>query len=365
MTLPILKESPIDVQASPASNTSVAADTAALKPSNNNGATAIGGRDLSTNLLLASNEGEASPTISEPIAHLLPRTSPDRKTVTLEHPVTGSCPTADVVPHPSGPTSLNSLGGTASATEVSLNLNGVANATNASITPVSPAGAVDLPGEDVVMGDTTSSRFRLPTDEEAPMWLFEMMEYLRRVADDATWHSLLTEFVDFESRGPPNGVSCDFTIINLYLLLFPTQQNLPVKLRPKAISDWIKSKKKTVMPTLDAGLYGKWFKDWWTAIQPSWRVNGGSLSREVPWDETWQMLRKGGTSGVYTVIMGLSWWIAAQHTERDVIAWDIVDDFTWVLQQLKKGMHVASPLPPKRARDDDAEDEEVDQPRKR
>jgi hypothetical protein len=63
--------------------------------------------------------------------------------------------------------------------------------------------------------------------------------------------------------------------------------------------------------------------------------------------------------------MGLSWWITAQHTERDITAQNIVDDFTWVLQQLKKDMPVTLPLPAKQVHDNDAEDEEVAQPRKR
>jgi hypothetical protein len=67
--LSISKDSLTDVHASPTSNTSVAADATALNPSNDNGATAIGGHDLSTNPILAANEGEASPTLSEPVAH--------------------------------------------------------------------------------------------------------------------------------------------------------------------------------------------------------------------------------------------------------------------------------------------------------
>jgi len=243
MTLSISKESPIDIQASSASNTLVATDTAALKPSNNNRNTAIGGCDLSTNSLLASNEGKASPMPSEPVAHPVAHPSPGTNTVTMEPPATGSDPIPDTVPHPSGPTSLDidaeaygqresttmnasvtpmspvgavkSLGGTTSATEASLDLDGVANTTNTSVTPVSPAGAVDLPGKDEVMGDATSSGLTppdLPMDDEAPVWLFPMMEYLRGVADDTAWHRLLTEFIDFEKRGPLNGVSCDFAL---------------------------------------------------------------------------------------------------------------------------------------------------------
>ena len=55
-------------------------------------------------------------------------------------------------------------------------------------------------------------------------------------------------------------------------------------------------------------LYGKRFMDWWRLMQPSWRTDGDGVSpiRKTPCDETWQVLRKGGTSGIYVVVMGLS-----------------------------------------------------------
>lgn len=95
-------------------------------------------------------------------------------------------------------------------------------------------------------------------------------------------------------------------------------------------------------------------------MQPSWRTDsaGSTLSdlREVPDDETWQMLRKGGTAGVYVVVMGLSWWILAQSGNRDSDAWSIVDDLTWVLQQLNDGDRELAPSRQKRARDGEGKD---------
>jgi len=106
--------------------------------------------------------------------------------------------------------------------------------------------------------------------------------------------------------------------------------------------------------------YGKKFLVWWKKMQPSWRASGPeailSPLRDMPTGKTWQAIRKGGTAGVYTVVMGLSWWIMAQHIERDANAWSVVDDLTWVIQQMKKDM----PLPPptqKRAHEGEDEDE--------
>ena len=92
-------------------------------------------------------------------------------------------------------------------------------------------------------------------------------------------------------------------------------------------------------------------------MQPSWRVEGELLIHEVPEDETWQTLRKGGTSGIYIVIVGLSWWVKAQLAGRDTDAWTLVDDLSWVLQQMKKSFAVL--IPQKRAHDGDVDDKQT------
>ena len=76
-------------------------------------------------------------------------------------------------------------------------------------------------------------------------------------------------------------------------------------------------------------------------MQPSWRNQGGQLVCDIPQGKTWQMLKKGGTSGIYVVIMGLSWLIGteqSEHSKKDTDTWTIVEDISWVIQQMKKGM---------------------------
>lgn len=90
-------------------------------------------------------------------------------------------------------------------------------------------------------------------------------------------------------------------------------------------------------------------------MQPSWRNDGGTLLCEVPHGESWQTLRKGGTSGVYVVVIGLSWWVKAQHDKCDVDAWTLVNDLSWVIQQLKRDMSSTVSVPQKHSRDADAE----------
>lgn len=92
-------------------------------------------------------------------------------------------------------------------------------------------------------------------------------------------------------------------------------------------------------------------------MQPSWRTEGNLLIRDVPEDETWQALRKGGTSGIYIVIVGLSWWVKAQLAEKDTDAWMLVDDLSWVLQQMKESLAVR--IPQKRAHDGVVDEEQT------
>ena len=118
------------------------------------------------------------------------------------------------------------------------------------------------------------------------------------------------------------------------------------------------------MPSLDVCSYHKIFKEWWAGVQPSWRNEGGTFRRNVPPGESWQVLKKGSTAGVYVVVVGLSWWVKAQDTERDADVWALVDDLLWVIQQMKKDMDLIIPLSQKRAHDTDADPETKGSPRK-
>ena len=156
------------------------------------------------------------------------------------------------------------------------------------------------------------------------------------------------------------------TFFYLLRLIKCNKQNLPTTLRPKEVSDWIRSKKKDDAPSVNTAEYGKQFMEWWKKIQPSWRVSGSEgvlpLFRDVPATETWQAIRKGGTARVYTIVMGLSWWIMAQRVERDANAWSVVDDVTWVIQQMKNNMALP---PPTQKRTHEGEDEDEVQQVKR
>jgi hypothetical protein len=63
--------------------------------------------------------------------------------------------------------------------------------------------------DDVVMGDPSpvdTPAHKPQNDVNLPTRLAAMIRYLRGVAKDALWQNLVTEFVEFEKSGPPNGV---------------------------------------------------------------------------------------------------------------------------------------------------------------
>ena len=59
----------------------------------------------------------------------------------------------------------------------------------------------------MVMGDVAAPAQKPQDDENLPPWLAAKINYLRRVTDDPVWQNLVTDFVNFEKAGPPNGVS--------------------------------------------------------------------------------------------------------------------------------------------------------------
>ena len=125
-----------------------------------------------------------------------------------------------------------------------------------------------------------------------------------------------------------------------------------------------------MVPSVAPTQFGSRFSEWWMSMQPGWRKDGGRsittlvLFRDTPLGETWQGLKKGGTAGIYVIVLALSWWIKAQLTECNPMVWSAVEDVSWVVQQMKNNMvsHVPSK---KRARDDDGEEKTEGQLRKR
>jgi hypothetical protein len=73
-------------------------------------------------------------------------------------------------------------------------------------------------------------------------------------------------------------------------------------------------------------------------MQPEWRSGSdGMLIRETPPDENWLALKKGGSAGIFFVIVSLSWWVMAQSKEADhrLDAWAAVADILWWFREMR------------------------------
>ena len=131
-------------------------------------------------------------------------------------------------------------------------------------------------------------------------------------------------------------------------------QKLSTDSRPREVAHWIKrhvrKKHEPVVVTLTD--YGSRFVAWWKAIQPTWRIRSdGGYNRECLIEETWTNLGKGGSAGLYIVIVALSWWIRiVDPGDIESPVWAVVEDVTWVLGQVRnlrcttarKGKHARS-----------------------
>ncbi|KAM6490381.1 hypothetical protein JOM56_014145, partial [Amanita muscaria] len=87
------------------------------------------------------------------------------------------------------------------------------------------------------------------------------------------------------------------------------------KLRPALISRWLQSRKygQTPLTADDAMTFAQNWMTWWGALQPEWRKPLQDCSLPQPMskmtpDDDILALRKGGPSGLVTVIIGLKWW---------------------------------------------------------
>jgi hypothetical protein len=98
---------------------------------------------------------------------------------------------------------------------------------------------------------------------------------------------------------------------------------------------------------VDVEKYGSSFMAWWLALQPEWRIaDDGSFNYEVPKDEEWLVLHKGGAAGLYTVVVALSWWVRALTPEIvSFRAWGAVHDVQWVIEQISTKFPPASKKP--------------------
>jgi hypothetical protein len=94
------------------------------------------------------------------------------------------------------------------------------------------------------------------------------------------------------------------------------------KFRPGILSKWLVHRKFHALPNVDdIGGYAEEWLAWWNSVQPKWRQSSVTGSLPSPLSiasdkEDLVCLKKGGPSGLVTVMIGLKWW--ASIRDKDV-----------------------------------------------
>ncbi|KAF6743251.1 hypothetical protein DFP72DRAFT_828393 [Ephemerocybe angulata] len=144
---------------------------------------------------------------------------------------------------------------------------------------------------------------------------------ITNASTDRRWRDLLAAFVAFEKSNPVPG-------------------KLSTSSRPEEVQKWIQAKKdkKHIFPAIDKATYGSKWAAWWRVLQPSWRKVDPNdkipMSRAYPEDPDWSSLQKGGTAGLWTVVVSLAWWLQGLDESGDLF-WLAVGDVSWVLRCLQ------------------------------
>ncbi|KAJ7840612.1 hypothetical protein B0H14DRAFT_2360567 [Mycena olivaceomarginata] len=109
-------------------------------------------------------------------------------------------------------------------------------------------------------------------------------------------------------------------------------KTLPTSGRPKEVAMWVRNARKGIPDVLPQSFSDQWWQ-WWTRINPEWRVVDGALVKEG--DGDWEELRCPGQNGLLNVLACLKWWRNALGRETE--DWlDAVRDVAWALSQMQR-----------------------------
>lgn len=107
---------------------------------------------------------------------------------------------------------------------------------------------------------------------------------------------------------------------------------MPAKERPVLLTKWIGTRRYSNIPKIpDVQLFADEWVRWWNSMQPKWRQNstGDGLPMALTQGKTkddFSPLRKGGPSGVVTILIGLKWWASIRNEDK---RWDLaVEDIS-------------------------------------
>ncbi|CAA7270808.1 unnamed protein product [Cyclocybe aegerita] len=156
-----------------------------------------------------------------------------------------------------------------------------------------------------------------------PEWLTTAHMYLKEGADNAGWLKCVAAWFRFEEQ----------------VLLESTSHRLAAKHRPDALSRWLSSRKYPPPAVEDQAAFGGQWIGWWNSLQPEWHQVEAQdhfplpLSKAEDGDDV-MLLRKGGPSGLVTVMISLKWWTTDARWKEAIT--DVKDCLKQVVKGTKK-----------------------------
>jgi hypothetical protein len=161
-----------------------------------------------------------------------------------------------------------------------------------------------------------------------PSWMTDARKRFESVFTAANEKSIVELWLEFEE-----------------LLGYPDDRKIRLTkdMRPQQLSDWMQRHRlwDKAPPVDKASEFGATWKAWWKTLQPEWRIPDDDahpwpLVRDLPQNERWQKLVKGGRNGFVLVLLSLTWWMMREKDEsrKTVESSSAFADVHWALEQM-------------------------------
>ncbi|KAF6743293.1 hypothetical protein DFP72DRAFT_858997 [Ephemerocybe angulata] len=153
------------------------------------------------------------------------------------------------------------------------------------------------------MGERRAPRQR--REKEPDEWLSAARDYLECDLDDVEWRECVMAWFNFE---------CD--------ILDSTGQRLThQKFRPEPLNKWLGTRPRRYQAVPEISDMPKFIDEWltwWKELQPAPRKNYFDNDLPAPLQAKHDLLaiKKGGLSGLVTVLIGLKWWSPVRTTDK-------------------------------------------------
>lgn len=168
-----------------------------------------------------------------------------------------------------------------------------------------------LAAPSVAESPPATSLHKLDAADNAPAWFSNALAMLQR--DDpnlgVSWRQLIGLWAAFEMQ---ENYGRDVA------------GRLKAKYRPTVVKDWIqRARSATWRPAISSAIaIERDFTNWWTSLQPEWRVEDGGQLDMTRINGDWELLRQPGVNGLLSAVAGLFFWGSAAHG-------DLVAEMAW------------------------------------